>query len=281
MKISSTGKKCGGRGFTLIELLIVVAIIAVLAGLLMAVAGTVQKKGRQARETSAGRQLIAGYLAAAADNDGQLMPAYYEGSAPELDGLNLKGASGAPVTSAELGRYPYRLLAYLKTGPQGTMLVSQNGEQIRKAFASSMYDYAVSLCPSFGINYYFVGGYKVDGVVQGESDCATRLSQVEKPASLLVFATAFTDVENQRVEGRFGVEPPSYRSALWDQNLHVDPRYGNKALCVFLDGSVRSYSVDELRDMRLWSKNAASADNKNYTVAATGSTGIGGGGGRR
>jgi len=82
------------------------------------------------------------------------------------------------------------------------------------------------------------------------------------------------------MEGRFGIEPPAYKTALWNENLHVDPRHDGRVLCVFLDGSVRTQTVDDLRDMRFWSKNAQLNDNPNYRVASTGSGGIGGGGRR-
>jgi len=44
----------------------------------------------------------------------------------------------------------------------------------------------------------------------------------------------------------------------------VDGRFDGKAVCVFLDGSVRVLSIDELRDMRFWSRNAALENNPNY-----------------
>ncbi len=47
---------------------------------------------------------------------------------------------------------------------------------------------------------------------------------------------------------------------------NIDPRYDGKAICVFLDGSVRMLSIEELRDMRLWSANAKDEDNANYTI---------------
>lgn len=266
--------------FTLIELLFVIVVIATLAGLIFAALGSVQEKARGVRETNAARQLVAAYLAAAADRDGELLVAHYEGAASEVDSLKLTTPSGKPLGAAELHRYPYRLAPYLQSQIENTMLVNKNGDQIRKAFSGSMFEYGVSLCPAFGINYYFVGGYKVDNAMTGEADCATRLSQVEKPSSLIVFATAFSEVNGERIAGRFGVEPPNYRTKLWDQNLHVDPRHSGKALCAFLDGSVRTYTVEELRDMRLWSKNAAIADDRDYKVAATGSSGVQGGGRR-
>jgi prepilin-type processing-associated H-X9-DG protein len=44
----------------------------------------------------------------------------------------------------------------------------------------------------------------------------------------------------------------------------VDGRFDGKAVCAFLDGSVRVLSIDDLRDMRLWSKNAAINNDPNY-----------------
>jgi prepilin-type processing-associated H-X9-DG protein len=45
---------------------------------------------------------------------------------------------------------------------------------------------------------------------------------------------------------------------------HVHGRYDGKAVCAFLDGSVRILSIEELRDMRLWSRKAALENNPNY-----------------
>jgi prepilin-type processing-associated H-X9-DG protein len=46
----------------------------------------------------------------------------------------------------------------------------------------------------------------------------------------------------------------------------VHPRHDSKAVVAFLDGSVRKMGINELRDMRLWSRNAAIADDPNYTA---------------
>jgi len=268
----------GQRAFTLVELIVTFTIVAILASLTMVVLARVQDSGKLARDVHAGRQLVAAYLAAAADQNGQLLAAHYEGRADGISDVHLP--DGKTVSGAALHRYPYRLARYLNYKLEGTILVNDNVTQIRENFKGSLYDYGVSLCPAFGINYYFVGGYYVDGEIQGAAECVTHLGQAEKPSSLLVFATAFTEVNNQRIEGRFGVEPPYYRAKLWDSNLHVDARHSDKAVCAFLDGSVRNYTIEELRDMRLWSKNAAAENNPRYTVAVTGNSGIGGGGRR-
>jgi len=239
----------------------------------------------QVKEFAAGKTLIAAYLQYAADHNGQFMVAQYEGASPEVDTQILEMPDGTVVRGTELHRYPYRLSPYFDYKINGTSLVNDNKKQIDRVFSGNMHSYGVSLCPAFGINYYFLGGYKVDNAHSEEQmrETAFSLPQVEKPSSLLVFATAFSpDVNGSRVEGRFGIEPPAYRTELWDQNLHVDPRHQGKALCAFLDGSLRSYSVDALRDMRFWSKTAQAENNPDYRVNVSGSTGIGGGsGGRR
>ncbi len=281
MPHSRSPRNVAGRAaFTLVELLVAVAIIALLAA---GGAGLYQKtmdSAGAARETNAGRILISAYLQYAADHDGQLMVAHYEGqvASGEIEEAVLPG--GQTLGAEVLHRYPYRLAPYFDYRMDGTILVNENRREIAKiGFPSA--EYGNSLCPAFGINYYFVGGYKVDNVLAGADDCATRLSQVTRPSSLLVFATAFQNIGSERVAGRYGVEPPQYRTQLWDENLHVDARHHGKALCAFLDGTLRSLAIEELRDMRLWSRRAAELDDPDYLVAAQSSGGIGGGGGGR
>lgn len=268
------------RAFSLIEILVVVAIVCVLGALGFATYANSIERGKQAREFAAGRTLIAAYLTAASDNDGQLMVAHYEGAIPDM-GSQTSLPDGTSLGSEALHRYPYRLAPYFDYKIDGVILINDNKQHVLERFNGGLQTYGTSLCPAFGINYYFVGGYVVDGELAGADDCATRISQVDKPSSLLVFATAFQEISGERVEGRYGIEPPKYRSDLWDQNLHVDARHNGRVLCAFLDGSLRTYTVDELRDMRLWSRNAAAANDPNYTVAASGSSGVGGGGGGR
>lgn len=275
-------RKSGHPAFTLVELLVVTSIIAVLCCLAFAAFSAATQQARKASEIGAAKTLIAAYLAYPVEHNGELMVGHYEGSVPELEDEVYELPSGEVVGGAELHRYPFRLAPYMEDKIEGTILVNRNAGQIRGAFSSSQFNYGTSLCPALGINYYFVGGLKTGGEVAGAADCATNLSQVGSAESLLVFASAFTEMGSKKIDGRYGVEPPSYRAKLWDANLHVDARYGGKAVCAFLDGSVRTYTIDELRDMRLWSMRAAMLDDENYVVKASSNGGIGGGrGGRR
>ena len=65
-------------GFSLVELLVAVAILGLLAGLATPVLGRARKAGEQAAETSAAKNLITAYLAAAQDRSGVLLQGYDE-----------------------------------------------------------------------------------------------------------------------------------------------------------------------------------------------------------
>ena len=62
--------------FTLIELLVVTLVIAVLGGLSLSGLQSVQRKGRQAKELQAARQIISAYLTFPGDHDGDLLRGY-------------------------------------------------------------------------------------------------------------------------------------------------------------------------------------------------------------
>ncbi len=259
------------EGFTLIELLVCILIVAVLSGLAFSVSGKVQKAGDQAREINAGRQLIVAYNNAAIERNGSFLPGY-DRTTSEVELQNGQIVSG-PVAN----RYPFRLLQYLNHELDGTILVNRNKSQL-----NADDHYSISTHPAFGINYQFIGGnISSAGILDMPDEVVTR------PASgsnLLVFASAGTasSVGNEPIEGFNILTPPRVYGPLWhtadwtesarpDHYGHVHARHNGKAISVFQDGSIRLLTIDELRDMRLWSLRAAELNDANYTVApATG-----------
>ncbi|MEO6054526.1 MAG: hypothetical protein ABIP97_10975, partial [Chthoniobacterales bacterium] len=113
-------------------------------------------------------------------------------------------------------------------------------------------------------------------------ECVTIQSLASN--SILVFATAASSASNPsggesngQISGYCILTPPNgmypnWSSSKWncksspDNYGNVDARYNNQAICAFLDGSVRLQSVEELRNMSLWSRNAAMQHNPNYMV---------------
>ena len=64
----ATPKKIASKAFTLVELLIVIAIIAILASLVLAAAGGVQKKGARSRAEGEIAAIVAAMESFKADN---------------------------------------------------------------------------------------------------------------------------------------------------------------------------------------------------------------------
>ncbi len=272
-------------GFSLLECFVALGIIAALVGMIYPVVTGVTRKGELVREMNAGKVLINAYIAHAMDHNSELMIGYYEGKATDLANQSVVMPDGETVRGESLYRYPYRLAKYFDYALEGTIVINQNRKLLPKLvppFPSR--NYAISTCPSYGLNYSFTG-YSADDEVVREEECVRRIQQCPKPGSMLIFATAFQNVGEHRVEGRFGVRPPNYRVALWGEDgsaSDLDPRHNGKVLCAFLDGSVRPHTTEELKDMRYWSPNAQRDNNPDYKVAAQGSGGVGGGsGGRR
>jgi len=269
------------QGFTLLELLVVISIIALLAGLAFPVFQSVMLKGRMTKEIQAGRNLMTAFAAAAADRDGQFLGGY------DRTVTEVVLPNGNPISGPPAQRYPYRLAPYFGNRMDGTILVNNNASQI-----DTTNTYLVSCFPAMAINYIFVGGdISSSGVITYPNECITRMGNAS--GSPIVFASAAGDGSASvggggsatgKVDGYCILTPPQLTGPMWQTTKwksgasasmygNVDARYNGKAVCVFLDGSVKALGIEQLRDMRLWSRAAIEQNNASYTITVAASGG--------
>ncbi len=253
--------------FTLLELLAAIAIIAVLGVVSSAAYQSVVSKAGCSAEMSAAKSLSAAYQAAAADLGGKYLPSV-DNSASAV--LNAQGKN-IMIPQAK-ARYPFRLAPYFGYDIDNTLLVGRNKTQLLKEMGpltpgAPMYDYAVSAFPSLGINRAFVGG------TAGKADPNNEIIRTTAQADhrIILFASGGTST----VDGYEYVRAPGAPGGMWSGESwkdgadpgdygYVHPRHSSKAVVAFLDGSVQMMTVDELRDMRLWSRQAATRNDPNY-----------------
>lgn len=274
------GKTPHMRGFTLIELLAVIGITSVLAVLCV---GAVQRSinsANKVREINAARILVTALQSTTQDNDGAYLPGM------DYRTTTVYKPDGKPVTGHAAQRYPFRLGPYLGDQFDGTIFVNRNKAEILKKTGanSAMYDYTVSTYPALGMNIYCVGGViTVKGEFLNGGDCISRSGNTR--GSILAFASGGSGTGSARTSGFNYVTPPTLSSgspfcnqwqssSSWTKDKDpmdygwVDFRYEGKAVCAFLDGSVRMCSVEELKDMRLWTRSALEANDPDYVMTA-------------
>lgn len=278
---TSPRDNCYRAGFTLMELLVTMAVILILAGMGMAMYHGASDKTKMVREVSSARTLITAYLAHAQENDGIYMPVIDKSA-----GTSAKPVYYAPenrkITFMEAPhRYPWRLAPYFEYEVSKVILINGMEDFVKKTFGKSgpMYDYGVSMSSTLGMNINFVGGYmNSDGSYNNPDELIIR--RTDSPAPILAFASAGgMPGEGVRLKGYFKVEPPtgsnaspSWSSTPWSNSRNggdygaVDARYNGQAVCAFLDGTVRVMDIEDLRDMRLWSKNAWAKGDPNYRI---------------
>ncbi len=201
------------RAFTLLELLVVMAIIAVLVGVLAFSLRGVRAAAIRTESLSALRQMVMGYTSYTLDHGGQLLPGYIDETLfadGEVFGkLRVYLPSGLELTfPVDKQSYVWRLAPYLDDAWEiffkdmydiGEM--SKFEEAYKKTGLTASASGFISERASFGLNSIFVGGDSRHGgsaianrhpwnTAGLEPLAAVRLSEVINPAKLIVFGPA-------------------------------------------------------------------------------------------
>lgn len=275
------------QGFTLVEILIAIAVIGILSSLTVMAVGKAKTHADSTRSVTAAKALISAFLLYSTENNATLFPGY---DATAGGSNNQVWYRDRLVTSAEAPhRYPFRLATYLNDEFQGSIWVGNNYEQLNdmSVFSGGFRDYGISLFPAFGMNYHMVGGrIEHSGAYSEQTAQEAALNHYDLESQLIVFASAgqrgsdYGVSKHRVINGYHEIKPPnlygsSWATTGWSQNSNpanfgnIDPRFDGKAIVAFTDGSVRLMSIDEMRDMRLWSRKAAEMNDRGYMPTYT------------
>lgn len=241
------------RGFSLIEILITISLIAILGGVCIAGYKKYIESAEKGRELHAGRALMAGFHAYAADNGGRIIKAMDPKPGKVTDDR------GKTVMSHAARRWPWRLAPYIDYNTDILMVNNQKAAPKDNA----MYSYLVTVFSTFGMNGTFVGGKYGTPMAPDNprnnrgSFCVINITQPKEPSRLIVFASA--KMQNAPHSGCFDISATGLPAV-----GEVDYKYGNKAIVAYFDGHVELNNVEQLKDMRRWSNLAAINDDPNW-----------------
>jgi prepilin-type N-terminal cleavage/methylation domain-containing protein len=265
-------------GFTLVELLVVLAILAVVMALLIPFVSRLRESSARAQELSAVRMLMSAWQMYAHDSQGALLPGY-------RSGLSAYDANRGTIASQTIGitanRWVWRLAPYIGHD-FNALYVGQHERMLRELERTdySNYLYQTSVFPSFGLNSVWVGGDENFGGYNSAflnlygKFYVTRLGEIDRPAGLVVFASARgqdsmpTGEMSDVTEGYFRIRSPSFNTRIWASSYGDDPasygnlsaRNGGVVATGFADGHVEAREPTTLDDMRLWSNGATASD---------------------
>lgn len=268
-----------GSGFTLVELLVVIAISGILAGLLLPGLARCKLRAKQVNEANAARQLLLAWQIYADDHRDTILPGYSARAEAQDD-------RGNPLASPVRDRYPWRLAPALAHSFRA-IYVNESRRFLEAAERMSHADfvYRASLYPSLGYNSVFLGGDEqafnpeLAATVYGSGWLARRGSDLREPGRLLVFASARSRPDGERLEpGYHVVHPPYLTARRWDAEFeagtaperwgYIHPRWNRRAVAGMADGHIETLKGTALQDMRHW---ANPADRPDWTLRPTGS----------
>ena len=266
------------RGFTLLELLVVISIIALLVSIALPALSNARESAKRTAELAAVRQVAMLYTVYANDCQGRVIAGHFDSSAGTPAVKDMHGKNISPPEAAM--RWPWRLMHHSGYAMFDAMFVNEQADAMDALAGNTMFDYYVSLYPSFGLNLYQLGGDARPGVANA-ADLITRLDQAVAPSQMISFASAGAPGATGVTYGYWRLSPPtrSYEaSALgWTNDAYayptsgdpsrwgwVHPRFAGRAIVANLDTHAETLDQTELRDMTRWSNAAYVAHDPDY-----------------
>jgi prepilin-type N-terminal cleavage/methylation domain-containing protein len=203
------------RAFTLMELLVVVAIIALLVGIVIVSMRTVRASAARTESLGALRQMAMACTSYTEDSGGRLIPGYIDTSlfvppTGEFNELVVRQPSGFVLADADKQSYVWRLAPYVDNAWQTFFADTTDAgamSRFNADFSAEIYGPSnpsaafggISERPSYGMNSIFVGGDSFHGGAIANAHpwqdtldkvAATRMSEVRNPSRLIVFGPA-------------------------------------------------------------------------------------------
>jgi prepilin-type N-terminal cleavage/methylation domain-containing protein/prepilin-type processing-associated H-X9-DG protein len=231
-------------GFTLVELLVVLSIIAILAGLVLAVLGAVRERGQSARCISNLRQLAAANMAYAADNQGSFAPAQEPGNKVRWHGAR-DGSNGAfDPTKGFLAPY---------LGRQGRVKECPALKDVLTGGQS--FEVGTG---GYGYNASYVGGSPHLPFNDPARFDARKLIQIQNPARTVMF----TDTALPRGEGlqEYAYTEPFYfvgpgGKLMGQANPSTHFRHNGRAHVAWCDGHVTAEEPSKISGSNIYGGN--------------------------
>ena len=231
-------------GFTIVELLVVIAVIAILLGIMLVGLQGASRTSKNLRSMNRGRQVFIAWTAYSNTYADKLLPGYLSTSVQDkwrvtYSSPSLQGSLDSDFTET----YPLRLLPYLDNSVEPMFGYRNDVDSLQNEYASennpAEHEAALQVMadtPEFGYNAYYVGGWwKMsdtrahlifgDTPIQANGSggstrnvrgrlVALNLGSIRQPERLVTFCTAsFRDqgiyVRNERnPDGAAWVVPP-------------------------------------------------------------------------
>lgn len=264
----------GRRAFSLVELFVVIAVVAVLLGLLLPGLGRARDEARAVRSAVASRSLVSAWTLYAEDHRGELLPGYL----PITTDVRVTDEYGNEWGALIAQRWVYRLAPWFDHAMLGTTIVGEEAEFARdsariRGMENGHFEWAyrMSVYPSFGLNVQHVGGNYADPPQTFRAtNPLRRLDQPLRPGHLVVFASARGPGSGDTViPGFHRVEPPPrgavFSPAAKPQEFgHLDARYNRRVVAALADGHAERIAPGDLTDRRRWSDVAARKDDPDW-----------------
>jgi prepilin-type N-terminal cleavage/methylation domain-containing protein len=220
------------RAFTLIELLVVIALVAVLSALALPALKRMRTSSSRAISAHTLKQLITAGHAYLADHENRFWK--FREDSPE----GTMFWFGWETMESRRRKEGERELDASK-GPLGPYIITSGGIKIDPAFL----EYEPRLKPKYSNGNY---GYGYNSLLE-----LRNALQAARPAEVVVFATS---AQVNTFQSPASAQDPMIEEfyMINEKEVTVHFRHGGKALCAFLEGSVREMPMDETtRDQRM------------------------------